>query len=319
MPELFGIDLKSSTFEALINHCRDGIESVAATWMTQWESRQLAGSLRELSEAHDDAMNTLLANEPNYDVNVSITSETRKQSITSQGKRRAKNVRNVIHGAVRELIDQDVEERDHDPDFPARFFGIVQDVSDIQLQSLWSKLLAGEVKHPGQTSARTLSVLKDMSPREASFFEECSQYVINNEFIFMRDVPQSRHNMPGTTLYFKKISLMQAAGLIAETLDVKVNYDTSADPFIFSIHSTHFCAARGDGAGENLRIPVLLLTPAGQELCRVTRHYGYPEPYLKELAGFLQRINYQLYLLDKPRKMPGGRTTYKKTALIHPA
>ena len=319
MPEPIQIDIKSSTLEVLLNYVRDGIEATVGTWMLPWQAHQKAEALRRLSDGQGDAMNILTTRNLNLNLDIQLDGEIGGQVITAQGKKRIDNLQNITIGAAQELENQDVEYHEPDPDFTARFFGDAQDVSDTQLQSLWSKLLAGEVQHPGQTSHRTLSALRDMSPREASIFQECSQYVINNKFIFMHDVPQARHNMPGTTLYFEKITLMQAAGLIAETLEVQVNYDTSTDPFIFSIHSTHFCAERGEGAVQNLRVPVLLLTSAGQELCRVTRHHEPPEPYLRKLAKFLQCNNHRLYLLDKLQEMPDGNKLYKKTDLIHPA
>jgi hypothetical protein len=319
MPEPIQIDIKSSTLEVLLKYVRDGIEATAGTWMLPWQAHQKAEALRRLSDGQGDAMNILTTRNLNLNLDVQLDGEIGGQVITAHGKKRIDNLQNIAIGAAQELENQDVEYHEPDPDFTARFFGDAQDVSDKQLQSLWSKLLAGEVQHPGQTSHRTLSVLRDMSRREASIFQECSQYVVNNEFIFMRDRPQARHGMPGTTLYAETISLMQAAGLIAGTFEGQVNYDTTINPFIFFIHSTHFYAERGDGAGKNLRIPILLLTPAGQELCRVTRHYEPPEPYLKELARFLHRNNYRLYLLDKLQEMPDGKTSYSKKSLIQPA
>ena len=57
-----------------------------------------------------------------------------------------------------------------DKDWFTRYFNIVQDISNEDIQDLWAKLLAGEIKQPGSFSYRTLETLKNMTTDEAELF-----------------------------------------------------------------------------------------------------------------------------------------------------
>ncbi len=53
-------------------------------------------------------------------------------------------------------------------------------VSSDELQSLWGKVLAGEVKNPGRYSLRTLEFLRNLSQEEAKAIEKVSPFVVND-------------------------------------------------------------------------------------------------------------------------------------------
>nr|VFK59596.1 MAG: TIGR03899 family protein [Candidatus Kentron sp. TUN]VFK68062.1 MAG: TIGR03899 family protein [Candidatus Kentron sp. TUN] len=57
-----------------------------------------------------------------------------------------------------------------DSDWITRFFRIAEDISTEQMQALWGRVLAGEVKQPKSYSLRTLDVLRNMSQEEAETF-----------------------------------------------------------------------------------------------------------------------------------------------------
>ncbi|WP_152535164.1 DUF2806 domain-containing protein, partial [Candidatus Synechococcus spongiarum] len=84
--------------------------------------------------------------------------------------KRLMNVGVIAGHAAEELGDTKVPDHDPDPDWAARFFDCTQDVSSEDLQKLWGRILAGEVKSPGQTSLRTLSILRDMTQQDAKNF-----------------------------------------------------------------------------------------------------------------------------------------------------
>lgn len=60
-----------------------------------------------------------------------------------------------------------------------RFFDSVADVSDEDLQKLWGKVLAGEIKQPKSYSLRTLETLKNLSKHEAELFQKIIPYVLS--------------------------------------------------------------------------------------------------------------------------------------------
>ncbi len=53
-----------------------------------------------------------------------------------------------------------------------------QTVSDTELQTLWSQILAGELERPGAFSLKTLKVVQDLSRQQAEFFAKFCRLVV---------------------------------------------------------------------------------------------------------------------------------------------
>jgi hypothetical protein len=82
------------------------------------------------------------------------------------------NIESVIAGTYNILQNEEnVDSKSVAKDWIIRFFNSVEDISDIDLQNLWSKILAGEVKRPKSFSMRTLDALRNISKDEAILFE----------------------------------------------------------------------------------------------------------------------------------------------------
>ncbi|MCP5268113.1 MAG: DUF2806 domain-containing protein [Zoogloeaceae bacterium] len=65
-------------------------------------------------------------------------------------------------------------------DWVLQFFDCCQDVCDSAIQSLWGRILAGEVTSPGSYSKRTLQFLKTLDKWEAEKFSELCAFTITH-------------------------------------------------------------------------------------------------------------------------------------------
>src|SRR5690606_25427708 len=86
--------------------------------------------------------------------------------------------------------EQSVTDEPLDEDWKTRFFNIAEDISNEEMQSLWGKILAGEIKQPKSYSLRTLELLKNLSKEEAEVFTKFAQLRIttaNNNVIYNED------------------------------------------------------------------------------------------------------------------------------------
>ena len=98
-----------------------------------------------------------------------------KQRIQFQEEKRQANIMSVVAKAANQVEDRTVDRSEPDHDWTARFFNDVQDVSSEEMQTLWSRVLAGEVERMGSTSVRTLQVLKNLDESTALLFRKlCS-------------------------------------------------------------------------------------------------------------------------------------------------
>ncbi len=66
---------------------------------------------------------------------------------------------------------QDESAREPDPDWLTRFFDAAQNISGTAMQRLWAQILKLEVMQPGATSLKALSILRDLTHREAQLLQ----------------------------------------------------------------------------------------------------------------------------------------------------
>lgn len=65
-----------------------------------------------------------------------------------------------------------------DFDWFIRFFDSVGNISNEDMQLLWARVLAGEIKTPGSFSLRTLETLRNMTRKEAEVFGESAEIAL---------------------------------------------------------------------------------------------------------------------------------------------
>lgn len=138
--------------------------------------------------------------------------EVSTAAVIGDALRREVNVAKAITHAESELKDdpQTPPERDVDSDWLYRWRDYAGAVSSDDLQSLWGRLLAGEVKSPGSFSYRTLDFIRNLSADEAKRIERLSRFVIG-DFI-ARD---HKALLDAEGVYFKELLDMQDLGVIS--------------------------------------------------------------------------------------------------------
>lgn len=107
-----------------------------------------------------------------------LTSELEQRAMTRlvhQEARKQKNIEDITSEAIAAL-PHDAKPENLDEDWIALFFKECEVVSDKEMQSLWSKLLAFEATVPGTFSKRTISCVSAMSKRDAELFTNLCQF-----------------------------------------------------------------------------------------------------------------------------------------------
>lgn len=97
--------------------------------------------------------------------------------------RKEENIENVLQFAANEITqmgDEPVSDAPVDDDWITRFFDIAEDIGAQDIQFIWGKILAGEIKHPGSFSLRTLDVLRNLSKPEAEAFQTIAPYILKS-------------------------------------------------------------------------------------------------------------------------------------------
>lgn len=94
-----------------------------------------------------------------------------------QSQNQQLNIESVVRRTAEILkTETSVAKEPVNRDWAVRFFNIVKDVSTKELQLLWSKILAGEIKQPGGFSLRTLEMIRNLSKEEAEIINKVANY-----------------------------------------------------------------------------------------------------------------------------------------------
>ncbi len=159
-------------------------------------------------------------------------------------------------------------------------------VSTEELQYLWGRLLAGEVKSPGTYSLRTLEFLRNLSQREAEAIATLSQFVIDT--VIFRDATELLEDA-GVTYGF--LMNMQQLGVLAgvEAIGLSATWKTVAeDRFVKALISNSMVlVVTADDPGMTITLPAYQVTEIGQQVLRLG---SFPSNihYLKKVSEHLK-------------------------------
>ena len=88
-----------------------------------------------------------------------------------------RNRQAIIGNAIPQL-EESASPQNMDNDWTANFFDKCRIVSDADMQTLWSRILAGEANSPGSYSKRTVNFVSELSKEEAELFSSlCGFYM----------------------------------------------------------------------------------------------------------------------------------------------
>ena len=225
---------------------------------------------------------------------VRIGSNDVQKAVEFQTKKRLMNVGAIAGHAAEELKDKEVPDHDPDPDWIARFFDGAQDVSSEELQKLWGKILAGEVKLPGQTSLRTLSILRNMTQKETQDFFSLMRFRIGS-LVFNDSLEKMLGENSNWLVHLSHIGLFGRYGEIERIV-------LGDDGKWMVEHYGYDLIIEGQPGWEFHmmtdywpRLMPHLITVAGMELAKLCQHKPDLQ-YLSHFARFLARENLKLKL-----------------------
>ena len=333
------VNLKVPAIEKLLDYTASGIGAVAGPMLATWKARRDgearriaaratadarliesaadAGSLQTIAEAQIAARRSLAAGLEADAATVDISESGIRQRLEFQEEKRQRNIVSVVRGAARNLEDtavadgnlkdQAVADREPDPDWTARFFGAVQDVSSVEMQEIWAKILSGEVQEPGRSSLRTLDVLKNMSRNDAMLFESVASFVIDGFIFYPREDKDQEQITYGNLLHLQNCGLVNIGSFLA----MKVNLQSTERGWIGIYQDTVLrIQETSPGIATNpIEVPCAVLTAAGRELLHVTRR-RFRSDYLRRFAGFLRGKNCRLSHSRIVKKLPSGQVQF---------
>lgn len=210
---------------------------------------------------------------------------TAQRALVGEELRSQRNVAKALLVAEAELRDDEQEptNREVDDDWFFRWRHLTGGVSSDELQSLWGRVLAGEVKSPGSFSLRTLEFLKNISQDEAKTIEATAKFVLDGSFIAWEAIAEPEAPLT-------QFLLLADMGVIAppNNMLVKRFKSVEQDKFIcsFTSHGIALIAEHEDPKKEVVLKPYLL-TGVGKDLHRLLEPRP-DEDHLRKVAALLK-------------------------------
>jgi len=215
-----------------------------------------------------------------------------------QEVKRQTNIEEITQCAAEQLKDEDaISSEKLDEDWISRFFGIAQDISSEEMQMLWGRVLAGEVKRPKSYSLRTLELLKNLTKEDAEIFTLVGQFAITTEdtsFIPNFDKKYLEEKLDVTFLDLLKL---RELGLLAPT-DLQFSLTATDDDsnVSFTNGAQLILVHRTTGTPEQT-IAVMMFTTIGSELLSLLVVESNIE-YLEKFARHWLRDEVQVFMGD---------------------
>ena len=199
------------------------------------------------------------------------------------------------------ILAEDAEapsEKNINQDWLYRWREYAGNVSSDELQIIWGKLLAGEIKSPGKFSLRTLEFVRNISTEEALKIENILS-LVSNEFIYKVD----DNAFKSFGVQFMDLLEMQNLGLIT---GVEAVGGLTATQHVTNTPNGHFVLKNNDtlvvvrsAAPKELSIPAYPLTSLGVQVYKLCKPNANLE-FLRQVAKYIKALgfNVQLVIID---------------------
>jgi uncharacterized repeat protein (TIGR03899 family) len=233
-----------------------------------------------------------------------------KNRIEYQESKKQMNIESITAFATDELKNEpEVTSEPLDEDWTTRFFKIAEEISNEDMQALWGKILAGEVKQPKSFSLRTLELIRNLSKDEAQTFLKVANFAIKSgETIF---VFKGTGNVLSDTykVHYTDIALLTETGLIqpGDFVNFQLLQQTIDGQTVFTSGSIVVIAKKKANT-PTIQIPIYLFSNSGKELLRLittNAPFGYLSEFSKSMNSDFVDVKYGHIL-----KIDGGMISH---------
>jgi hypothetical protein len=317
----------SKPLTRLIEVISKGVGSVTAPYLTRKNAEAKAHEIRVISDALDDVaqQNNLTVGYKDGEIELwkkpedqtlvleeKLIEHRSEFRVDYQARKEQSNIESVTSTAALELAsDESVASELPDDDWVTRFFKYAQDISSEQMQDLWGRILAGEIRRPGTFSLRTLDFVRNMTRQDAELLERIGKLAITwagTAFVDARDtawLEADRNISLGLLFHLAELDL-----LYPTTLALPVFREQSIDKEYFFLGERILVVERGDIA-EEIQFNVWKFTTTGMELLPLVLPHN-DDTYLERLGLFFVDRKGKASLSQFIGKDSSGQVTHKK-------
>ena len=301
------IKIDGKPFEKLIEVVSNGIGTLYRPRAIRQEADAKAYEIKVIEKAKNEAIaeGKLIEAENLSRIN---------DRLVAKEVKRQNNIDDVVEIAANDLKEtEQVSDMPVDQDWSARFFDIVQDVSDEKMKILWGKILAGEIRTPKSYSMRTMELLRNLSKEEADIFVKVSQFVLRQDEYFIYD---NTDEMRKFGIRYQDIAKLTEIGLIQAGTFVHKTYKAfpDRDNRIGFKYANYVIIITIKSNAKEVSLPINCLTTAGQELYKLIDVSPNTE-FINMLGKQIKKDNVIVEYTNILSITPDGRIEYQEPTI----
>lgn len=228
--------------------------------------------IKRIAEAEAEAEKTKAVAQ----IQVSEMQRRSLQRLLIEEEVRQSNMEEISKRAVPKIEDT-AKTEDVDKDWMANFFDKCRLTSDVEMQELWSAILAGEANTPGKFAKRTVNLMANLDKSDAELFNRLMRFGIKmHEYVpIIHDIKHAIFKSNG--LEWNNLKHLDDIGL--------VRFDGLAGFQKTGIGKRGYVEYFGQRimlefekeSDNNMSVGHVLLTSAGQQLANVCTSVSIPE------------------------------------------
>ena len=207
----------------------------------------------------------------------------------AQSIRKQNNLETVVLNTSNELNDDsEVSDEPVDDYWATRFFDMAADISGKDMQIIWGKILAGEIKRPNSYSIRTLELLRSLTTQEIQALKETLPLVMirgSDYFIINDEEILKKYN-----INFDRLSMLIESNFLSPLTYVieKIHLECSSDipKQIFNKNYVICMSCEGE-EDRKFDINIYSLTSSGKELIKLLQPEG-DKQYMLDVVKYLR-------------------------------
>ena len=206
----------------------------------------------------------------------------------------------LIAEGVLEDDPQDPPEEVVDDDWLFRWREAASMVSSEELQQLWGRALAGEIKSPGSCSLRTLEFLKNLSHDEAQEISDLARFVISTDLIVSEPASKAILEAKGITDRF--LLKLQDLGVVSGLEGIEgVGWyreigSSESEQFTRGLVAyDRVLLVRHEDSTKKLKLNGCFVTSLGQQVLKLGSFKPH-EGYLRGVGKAIARKGFKVYL-----------------------
>lgn len=193
--------------------------------------------------------------------------EIADQNAKAEAVRQEVSIAKAVIYAEEELQNDSSEAPQDSPqdDWLLRWRECAAGVSSDELQQIWGKVLAGEVKSPGRFSLRTLEFLRNLSQAEAQAIERISPFVISGVLYRGNDAMLETEGVS-----FPDLLAMQELGVLAgvDGLGLEITWNSDATASFQKALTCHgaLILATAPDPSKIIKLKICTVTAIGRQV-----------------------------------------------------